>query len=87
MRSNYLRRRVRRGRSACARAGSASSAATTTRLDVVGRFATALRPGGRLALSAFSSYFVVRHLEPDEHFDADRGVNHERAVVRDADRE
>jgi len=54
-------------------------------LDVVDRFATALRPGGRLALSAFSSYFVVRHLEPEETFDADSGVNHERAAVRDPD--
>jgi SAM-dependent methyltransferase len=54
-------------------------------LDVVDRFAAALRPGGRLALSAFSSYFVVRHLEPDETFDADTGVNHEKAVVRDSD--
>lgn len=54
-------------------------------LDVVTRFAGALRPGGKLALSAFSSYFVVRHLEPDESFDADAGVNHENAVVRDAD--
>jgi SAM-dependent methyltransferase len=54
-------------------------------LDVVSRFATALQPGGRLALSAFSSYFVVRHLEPDERFDADAGVNHEQAVVRDPD--
>jgi len=53
-------------------------------LDVVARFTAALRPGGRLALSAFSSYFVVRHLEPDEKFDADTGVNHERAVVRDS---
>jgi SAM-dependent methyltransferase len=53
-------------------------------LDVVSRFAAALRPGGRLALSAFSSYFVVKHLEPEETFDADAGVNHERAVVRDA---
>jgi SAM-dependent methyltransferase len=52
-------------------------------LDVVFRFAAALRPGGRLALSAFSSYFVVRHLEPGETFDADTGVNHEQAVVRD----
>ncbi len=52
-------------------------------LDVVSRFAAALRPGGRLALSAFSSYFVVRHLEPGETFDADTGVNHEQAVVRD----
>lgn len=54
-------------------------------LDVVDRFAAALRPGGRLALSAFSSYFVVRHLEPEETFDADTGVNHENAVVRDSD--
>jgi SAM-dependent methyltransferase len=54
-------------------------------LDVVDRFAAALRPGGRLALSAFSSYFVVRYLEPGETFDADSGVNHEKAVVRDGD--
>jgi SAM-dependent methyltransferase len=54
-------------------------------LDVVDRFAAALRPGGRLALSAFSSYFVVRHLEPEETFDADTGVNHENAIVRDSD--
>ncbi|MCU1467710.1 MAG: Methyltransferase domain [Actinomycetia bacterium] len=54
-------------------------------LDVVDRFATALRPGGRLALSAFSAYFVVRHLEPGETFEADTGVNHEQAVVRDSD--
>jgi hypothetical protein len=52
--------------------------------DVMRRFATALRPGGRLALSAFSSYFVLRHLEAHETFDAERGVHHERAVVRDA---
>jgi SAM-dependent methyltransferase len=51
--------------------------------DVVARLARALKPNGRLALSAFSSYFVVRHLEPGETFDADRGVNHEQAVVRD----
>jgi SAM-dependent methyltransferase len=54
-------------------------------LDVVSGFAAALKPGGRLALSAFSSYFVVKHLEPEETFDADAGVNHEHAVVRDAD--
>jgi SAM-dependent methyltransferase len=54
-------------------------------LDVISRVAAALRPGGRLALSAFSSYFVVRHLEPGERFDADTGVNHERTVVRDPD--
>jgi SAM-dependent methyltransferase len=54
-------------------------------LAVVSRFSEALRSGGRLALSAFSSYFVVRHLEPEETFDADSGVNHESAVVRDSD--
>jgi SAM-dependent methyltransferase len=51
--------------------------------DVISRFAAALRPGGRLAVSAFSAYFVVRHLEPEETFDAARGVNHEHALVRD----
>jgi cyclopropane fatty-acyl-phospholipid synthase-like methyltransferase len=44
--------------------------------------ACALRPGGRLALSAFSSYFVVRHW-PEAEFDADTGVNHERTEIRD----
>ena len=44
--------------------------------------ARALRRGGRLALSAFSSYFVVKHWEGAE-FDADSGVNHERTEIRD----
>ena len=50
--------------------------------DVVAGMARALRPGGRLALSAFSSYFVVKHWEGAD-FDADTGVNHERTEVRD----
>ena len=46
--------------------------------------AAALRPGGRLALSAFSAYFQVRWLDPDRgSFDAERGVNHERTEIRD----
>jgi SAM-dependent methyltransferase len=45
----------------------------------------ALRPGGRLALSAFSAYFQVRWLEEGDSFDAATGVNHERAVLRDPD--
>jgi SAM-dependent methyltransferase len=49
---------------------------------VVAGIARALRPGGRLALSAFSSYFVVKHWEGAE-FDADTGVNHERTQVAD----
>jgi SAM-dependent methyltransferase len=54
-------------------------------LDAFGRLTAALRTGGRIAVSAFSSYFVVRHLEPEETFDADLGVNHETSVIRDAE--
>jgi len=53
-------------------------------VTVVAGMARALKPGGRLALSAFSSYFVVRHWEGAD-FDADTGVNHEHTEVRDAD--
>lgn len=49
---------------------------------VVAGVARALRRGGRLALSAFSSYFVVKHWNGAE-FDADSGVNHERTEIRD----
>jgi len=48
---------------------------------VVAGMARALRPGGRLALSAFSSYFVVKHWA-DAEFDADSGVNHEYTEIR-----
>ena len=44
--------------------------------------ARSLRPGGRLALSAFSAYFQVRFLGAADSFDAERGVNHERTAVR-----
>jgi SAM-dependent methyltransferase len=54
-------------------------------LAVIGRLARALKPGAPLALSAFSAYFAVRHLEPTETFDADGGVQHERATVRGPD--
>jgi SAM-dependent methyltransferase len=52
---------------------------------VLAGMASALRPGGRLALSAFSSYFVVRHWgdDPSAEFDAATGVNHERTEIRD----
>jgi SAM-dependent methyltransferase len=52
---------------------------------VLGRLCTALRPGGRLAVSAFNAYFAVRHLEAGDSFDAARGVNHERSVLPGAD--
>jgi SAM-dependent methyltransferase len=53
--------------------------------DVLAGVARALRPGGRVAVSAFSAYFQVRYLEDHDRFDADAGVNHERTEVRDED--
>ena len=50
---------------------------------VLDGIARALRPGGRLALSAFSAYFQVRFLDEADSFDAERGVNHEHTAVRD----
>jgi SAM-dependent methyltransferase len=50
---------------------------------VVSGMARVVRPGGRVVVSAFSSYFAVRHLEEGDRFDADSGVNHERAEVLD----
>ncbi len=49
---------------------------------VLAGIARAVRPGGRLALSAFSSYFVMKHWEGAD-FDADTGINHERTDIRD----
>lgn len=43
----------------------------------------ALRAGGRLAVSAFSSYFQVRWLEDQDSFDASTAVNHEKTELRD----
>lgn len=53
---------------------------------VVAGMSQALKPSGRLALSAFSSYFVVKHWvdDPGAAFDADTGVNHEHTEVRDS---
>ena len=47
--------------------------------------ARALKPGGRLALSAFSAYFQVRFPGESDSFDAERGVNHEHTAVRNED--
>ena len=52
--------------------------------DVLHRMARALKPGGRLVLSAFSAYFQLRHLESTDTFDAETGVNHEATEVMDA---
>ena len=49
---------------------------------VFGRIAAAVRPGGRLALTAFSAAFALRFLEEGETFDPATGVHHERSTVR-----
>jgi SAM-dependent methyltransferase len=53
--------------------------------DLLARFARALKPGGRLALTAFHLAFAVRFLEEGDRFDPATGVNHERAELRDPD--
>ncbi|MEW6477576.1 MAG: class I SAM-dependent methyltransferase [Actinomycetota bacterium] len=70
-------------------AGGSPEAAGAPPLDpdraVLEGMARALRPGGRLALSAFSAYFQVRFLGEADSFDAERGVNHEHTAVRNDD--
>jgi SAM-dependent methyltransferase len=55
---------------------------------VLAGMTTALKPGARLALSAFNAYFAVKYFAGDGEgsstFDADSGVNHERTEVRSA---
>src|SRR5262245_40004876 len=54
-------------------------------LTVLAEIAGSLRPGGRLAATALSSYFQVRWLEDSDTFDAATGVNHERTELRNED--
>lgn len=49
---------------------------------VLAGIARALRPGGRVALSAFNAYFAVKYHEAAT-FDAATGVSHERTEIRD----
>jgi SAM-dependent methyltransferase len=49
---------------------------------IIERIARAVRPGGRVAVSAFSAAFAVRWLEDGEDFDPRTGVLHEHATVR-----
>jgi SAM-dependent methyltransferase len=51
--------------------------------EVLRRMVAALHPGARGAMTAFSAYFQVRWLGEADEFDADAGVNHELALVRD----
>ena len=48
---------------------------------VVAGMARALRPGGRLALSAFNAYFAVKYHDTAD-FDAATGVSHEVTEIR-----
>ncbi len=52
-------------------------------VDVLTGMARALRPGGGFAVSAFSAYFQVRHLEGEDQYDAAKGVHHERVTIKD----
>jgi cyclopropane fatty-acyl-phospholipid synthase-like methyltransferase len=49
---------------------------------VLAGIAAALKPGGMLALSAFSSYYSVKYHEALS-FDAATGISHERTEVKD----
>ena len=51
--------------------------------DLIARFARALVPGGRAAITAFHAPFAIRHLEAGETFDVVTGVLHETATLRD----
>jgi SAM-dependent methyltransferase len=48
---------------------------------VLAGMARAVRPGGRVVVSAFSAYFQLRYGEGD--FDPATGINHEHTEVRD----
>lgn len=50
---------------------------------VLDGMARAVRPGGLVAVSAFSAYFLLRYLEDHDTFDAAAGVNHERTTIKD----
>ncbi len=52
--------------------------------EVLNGIARALKPGGKAAVTAFSAYFQVRHVEAmASEFYAERGVNHEKTVIKD----
>ncbi len=51
--------------------------------SVLEGMARATKPGGRLALTAFSAYFCVRFLEDTDAFDAATGVNVEQTTLKD----
>jgi SAM-dependent methyltransferase len=54
---------------------------------VLAELVRVLRPGGRLALTAFSLGFALRYLAPDDAIDLARGLVHSPADVRGPDGE
>lgn len=54
-------------------------------VEVLHEMVRILRPGGRLALTAFSLPFASRWLAPGDAFDADRGLLYSSADVRGPD--
>lgn len=55
--------------------------------QILTEIARVLRPGGRLALTAFSLVFAARFLAPEDAIDAERGLVCSPAEVRGADGE
>jgi SAM-dependent methyltransferase len=52
---------------------------------VLRRMTEAARPGGRVVVSAFNAYFSAANLAADQSFDADKGIVHELAHIKDED--
>lgn len=64
------------------RVGGPTPAGPDPDLQVLRAVAQALKPGGRMAVTAFSAYFQVHYLEDRDTFDAATGLNHERTELR-----
>jgi SAM-dependent methyltransferase len=66
-------------------AGGAGETALDPDAAVLDGMARAVRPGGAVAFTAFSSYFQVKYLQETTTFDAERGLAHERTTIKDPD--
>ena len=58
-----------------------------TDLKALENMARALKPGGKLALSAFSAYFQIQYLSDNDNFDALTGVNRENTEIMNTEGE